>query len=144
MKIEFNKKLTPQGEFEPTVKYEERKSAFYTELETKKAEYNNAKNQAYQEFINKRNQQILEVKNNLAKQKNQLFCYWLNLGQTQNLDLKYNPDLEYFVTTIWIKHIPIKFNFPVPREQAKDFKKETKFINLDFGIKKNNKCFKKG
>ena len=134
----FNKRLEPQGEFEPTAKYEERKSAFYTELETKKAEYNNAKNQAYQEFINKRNQQILEVKNNLAKQKNQLFCYWFNLGQTQNLDLKYNPDLEYFVTTIWIKHIPIKFNFPVPLDKAEDFKKETKFINLDFGIKKNN------
>jgi hypothetical protein len=60
------------------------------------------------------------------------------LGQTQNLDLKYNPDLEYFVTTIWIKHIPIKFNFPVPLDKAEDFKKETKFINLDFGIKKNN------
>ena len=94
--------------------------------------------QAKIKYQNQKTKKLEEINQELNQKKDKLFYYWFNLGETKKLTLEYNPDLEYFITTIFINNVPIKFNFPVSREQAKDFKKETKFINLVFELKNNN------
>ena len=125
--FKFEKILKPKDEFETTAEFEQRKLDYQLEMEEAKIKYQN-----------EANKKIEKINQELNQKKDKLFCYWFNLGETQKLELQYNADKEYFNTLIVISDISIKFNFPVPREQAKDFKKETKFINLDFGIKKNN------
>jgi len=85
-------------------------------------------NTTFEEFIQK-----VKVNN-----KNELFCYWFNLKETQKLKFKYNSSLKAFVITIWINDLPIKFNFPVPEGKVNDFKQQVKFVNLVFQIIDNH------
>ena len=109
--FKFEKTLKPKDEFETTAEFEQRKLDYQLELEQAKIKYQNQKTK-----------KLEEINQELNQKKDEVFCYWFDLGETQKLELKYNADKEYFNTSILINNIPIKFNFPVPREQAKDFK----------------------
>ena len=92
---EYKKKfepLKPQGEFEKTSVFEERKEKYFK-----------------------------DIQNNVNSSKEQILNLWLG---SQNISMKYNPDIEKFSVTE--NRFGIKFQIYVPLEEAKNFKENIK------------------
>jgi hypothetical protein len=117
----YPKHLKPQGEFETKVEFEHRKEKF------------NEEKKAYLfKYKKDRKAKIVEIKKDLQNWREEIFNSWLG---TQNISMRYNPEKAQF--SVEEKSFGFKFDFPVSRSEARDFKKNTK--NFDFIFEERGK-----